>query len=97
MSEETEAIRGKILKDRLIGLSIFIVAQIIFNLLDGTGWEPNVRDTDINNRILNAKLFTEYFHLYSYPFFNFVTFVFLIAIFLNVLADVLSIIFKRKS
>ncbi|MBO0995957.1 YfzA family protein [Bacillus sp. SD088] len=97
MSEETEATRGKILKDRLIGLSIFIVAQIIFNLLDGTGWEPNVRDTDIINRILNAKLFTEYFHLYSYPFFNFVTFVFLIAIFLNILADVLSIIFKRKS
>lgn len=97
MAEETVTSRRKILKDRLIGLSIFIVTQIIFNLLDGTGWEPNVRDTDIINRILNAKLFTEYFHLYSYPFFNFVTFVFLIAIFLNVLADVLSIIFKRKS
>ncbi|MFS0616106.1 YfzA family protein [Lederbergia ruris] len=96
MSEETEASRGKILKDRLIGLGIFIFAQIIFILLDGTGWEPNVRDTDIINRILNAKLFTEYFHFYSYPFFNFVTFVFLIAILLSLLADVLSIIFKRK-
>lgn len=96
MSEEMEASHGKRLKNRLMAVGIFILAQIIFILLDGTGWEPNVRDTDTVNRILNAKLFTEYFHFYSYPFFNLVTFVSLIAIFLNLLTDALSIIFKRK-
>lgn len=83
-------------KQTIITIGGFILAQIIFILLDGTGWEPRVRDTDLINRILNAKLFTEYFHFYSYPFFNFAAFLGLVAVILCVLADIWSFIFKKK-
>ncbi|GIO23391.1 YfzA family protein [Oceanobacillus sp. J11TS1] len=87
--------RGKF-KSLLIILGIFVLVQFIFIFLDGTGWEPNIRDGNLINHILSVKLFTEYFHFYSYPFFNFVTFIFLIAIILYFLTSFLLILFKRS-
>ncbi|WP_040983202.1 YfzA family protein [Oceanobacillus jeddahense] len=96
MTEKTGFLSNKKLKETVVTVGILILVQIIFILLDGTGWEPNVRDTDFINNILNAKLFTEYFHFYSYPFFNFVTFLQLVAVIICVLAEILSFIFKKK-
>ncbi|MEK4303190.1 MULTISPECIES: YfzA family protein [Oceanobacillus] len=95
MTEKAEKTKG-IGKQTLITIGGSLLAQIIFMLLDGTGWEPKVRDTDFINRILNAKLFTEYFHFYDYPFFNFATFLCLISVILCVFADIWSFIFKKS-
>ncbi|GGP13039.1 YfzA family protein [Oceanobacillus neutriphilus] len=95
MAEKTEKPK-KTGKQTIITIGGCILAQIIFMFLDGTGWEPRVRDTDLINRILNAKLFTEYFHFYSYPFFNFATFLCLISVFLCVFADIWSLVFKKN-
>lgn len=95
MTKKTAFLSNKKLKEIVTTVGILILVQLIFMLLDGTGWEPNVRDTNFINNILNAKLFTEYFHFYSYPFFNFVTFLQLVAIILCVLAEILEFIYKK--
>ncbi|MCT1902604.1 YfzA family protein [Oceanobacillus sojae] len=96
MVEKTRLLSNKKLKEIVVTVGVLLLVQIIFMLLDGTGWEPNVRETNFINNVLNAKLFTEYFRFYSYPFFNFVTFLHLAAILICVSAEILSIIFKKN-
>jgi YfzA-like protein len=79
-----------------IALGIFIIVQLTFLIIDGTSFEPNLNDSDnifgrYANWILESKLFNEWITLYSFPWFNLVTIVFIIFLLANAVTDILSI------
>ena len=72
---------------------VFFFVQFLFFLIDGTRFEPRLNDSgNIMSRfaqwITETKLVTEWFTLYSYPYFNLVTLVFLIVIIINLISDI---------
>lgn len=91
-------------KDRLrtirswgLVLVTFCIVQIIFILLDGTAYVPRMNDTgNVLGRILQSELFTEWFTIYQFPWFNLVTIVFSIAIIIKAVVEIFTRN-KRKS
>jgi len=72
-TEETSD--AKLAKRWILSISLFLIAQFIFFLVDGTGFEPNINDSQrlfarAGRWILDSKLFNEWFALYTFPFFN---------------------------
>lgn len=87
-------------KKWLSSLVIFVIMQIAFILIDGTRFEPKLNDSgNIMSRyahwITDTKLVTEWFAIYTYPYFNLVTFIFLVALMINIFTDVIHL--KRRS
>lgn len=85
----------------VITLGIFLIVQFIFMAVDGTSWEPNIRDSnDIAGRffrwVLQLELFTEWFTPYSYPYFNLITLVFIIVILAIAVTEIFSNVFSKK-
>ena len=65
--------------------------QLIFIIADGTSLEPNINDSgNIAGRVLESDLFTKWISLYSFPFFNMATMVFVIAIFAKAITDIFT-------
>lgn len=84
-------------KSWFIILGAFLIAQFVFVAIDGTTFEPNINDSgNIAGRILDSKLFTEWFAPYSFPFFNMATAIFVIAILGKVITDIFSSVFHRS-
>lgn len=84
---------GRMVKRWLLIVGVFIVTQIVFILLDGTGYEPKINDSDnlfasMARSILDSKLFTEWISIYSYPFFNLFLTVFVTAIIIQAVCDI---------
>ncbi|MCD4647432.1 hypothetical protein AR454_01875 [Bacillus mycoides] len=79
----------------IINISIFFIVQLIFLIIDGTSLEPNLNDSGnifgrYANWILESKLFNEWITLYSFPWFNLATILFIIFLFANAITDILS-------
>ena len=81
-------------------LIIFIAVQLVFFIIDGTRFEPKLNDSgNIMSRyahlITESKLVTERFTIYSYPYFNFVTIVFIVIVMINLLYDFIYVNLKK--
>ncbi|PAD38993.1 YfzA family protein [Terribacillus sp. 7520-G] len=82
-------------------LVIFLLVQLVFFLVDGTSWEPNINDGDsfllrMFRSILDSALFTEWIAPYSYPYFNMVMTVHILALLVVAIADVNRILNSKK-
>ncbi|PAF21654.1 hypothetical protein CHH49_09865 [Terribacillus saccharophilus] len=82
-------------------IGIFLLVQVIFMLVDGTSLEPNINDSDsfiprMFRSILNSSLFTEWITPYSYPFFNMVMVVHIIALLIVAIADIIALLIFKK-
>lgn len=89
------------IRNWIITLGLFLIVQLIFMAVDGTSWEPNIRDSnDIAGRffrwVLQLEFFTERFTPYSYPYFNLITLVFIIVILAIAVKELFSKIFPKK-
>ena len=85
----------------IIIISIFLIVQVIFILIDGTFLEPNINDSDnllsrIARQILDSKLFTEWISPYSFPFFNLFTTIHVIAILIPAVKDFISSMYTKR-
>ncbi|MFP7493388.1 YfzA family protein [Terribacillus saccharophilus] len=85
----------------IISIGIFLLVQVIFFLVDGTVWEPNINDSNdffprMFRSILDWELFTEWFTPYSYPFFNMAMFIHITALVITTIADVIAVLFSKK-
>ncbi|AIF67027.1 YfzA family protein [Terribacillus saccharophilus] len=82
-------------------LGIFLLVQVIFILVDGTSLEPNINDSSnfiprTFRSILDSSLFTEWITPYSYPFFNMVMTVQIIALLIVAITEIVGrLIFKK--
>ena len=79
-------------------LVIFIVLQLILILIDISQWTPNLRDLDgqILGRLLNSKLFTEWFTPYNATEFNLYTLFFAVTLLPAALINAITNIFPRR-
>ncbi|MEH6942985.1 YfzA family protein [Bacillus sp. JJ722] len=85
----------------MIIIGIFLIVQMIFIAVDGTFLEPNINDSNnliprIVRWILDSKLFTEWITPYSFPFFNMVMTVHVIAILIQAVHDIISSMSSKK-
>ncbi len=94
---------AKTIKRRwIIIISVFIILQVYFMLVDGTGYEPRINDSnnflfETFRAILNSKLFTKWITFYSYPFFNLTTALFIVAIIFQAIHDIYTMTKMRES
>lgn len=82
-------------------LGIFLLVQVIFVLVDGTSLEPNINDSDsfiprTFRNILDSLLFMEWITPYSYPYFNMVMTVHIIALLIMAIAEIISRLIFNK-
>ncbi|MGO4528739.1 YfzA family protein [Paenibacillus sp. 2TAF8] len=85
----------------MISIVIFVVLQVIFIVIDGTSLEPRVNDSDnvfaVTLRgILESKLFNEGVAPYSFPLFNLILIVYVAALFLQGIADIISVVIRKR-
>lgn len=85
----------------IITIGIFLIVQFIFIAVDGTFLQPNINDSEnlfarIARGILDSKLFTEWIAPYSFPFFNMIMTIHVIAILIQAVHDIFSSLFSKK-
>lgn len=85
----------------MISIGIFVVLQVIFIVIDGTPLEPKVNDSDnvfavMLRGILESKLLNEWVAPYSFPLFNLILIVYVTALFLQGIADIISVVFRKR-
>lgn len=85
----------------LITLGLFLIIQLLLIAIDGTVLEPNLNDSGnvisrIGTYILEARLFTEWITPYSFPFFNLVVTIQVIAILIQALQDMINLRMSKK-
>ncbi|MCM3133516.1 YfzA family protein [Paenibacillus polysaccharolyticus] len=85
----------------MISIGIFVVLQIIFIVVDGTSLEPRVNDSDnvfsvMLRGILESKLLNEGIAPYSFPLFNLILIVYVAALLLQAIADMISVVFRKR-
>ena len=90
-----KTLNSNISKRWIITIGIFLIVQVIFIAVDGTILEPNINDSDklfarIARGILDSKLFTEWITPYSFPFFNMFTTIYVIALLIQAIHDIIS-------
>lgn len=84
-------------KSWLLTLSGFFMMLVVFFVIDGTALEPRLNDSNnIAGRMVdwlnNSALFTEHITLFTFPWFNLVTLVFIVVILLKAIVDFVSVI-----
>ncbi|MDI6535053.1 YfzA family protein (plasmid) [Bacillus mycoides] len=85
----------------IITVGIFLIVQFIFIAVDGTSLEPKMNDSGdliprIGSWVLELKLFNEWITPYSYPFFNMLMTIHVIAILILAVHDIISIKLLKK-
>ncbi|MFD2761577.1 YfzA family protein [Lentibacillus juripiscarius] len=101
MSGSANPYHTNLAKRWIITIGIFLVVQLIFITVDGTFLEPNINNSDnlfarIGRWILGSKLFTEWIAPYSFPFFNMVMTIHVVAILIQAVQDIISSISSKK-
>ena len=99
MISTEETFDVKFVKRWTLSMSLFLIVQFIFFLVDGTGFEPNINDSQhlfarAGRWILDSKLFTEWFALYTFPFFNLCLAVHIAALLIQAGHDI-TVFFKK--
>lgn len=77
----------------------FILLQIIFILLELTGWIPRLKDIDgkLFGKIVDSPVFTEWFTFYETPHFNVFTVFLGIVLLSHGIIGAIKELFSRKS
>ena len=97
----TEKVRKFHLGKRwMMTVVIFFIVQVIFIAIDGTLLEPNINDSGnlfgrIARWMLGLKLFTDWIAPYTFPFFNMVTTVYVIAMLIQAVHDIIEKCFQN--
>lgn len=90
-------------KSWLLTLSVFVIMLVVFYLIDGTALEPRLNDSNnIAGRMVDwlngSTIFNEWITFFTFPWFNLVTFVFILALLLKAITDLISLItYNRKA
>lgn len=84
------------LRSWLINLGVFFIVLLIFLIIDETSFVPNLNDSDniagkAADWLSESKLFNEWISPFSFPFFNLVTSLLVIVLFVKVIKDIFSI------
>lgn len=85
----------------IITVGIFLIVQLLFVIVDGTGLEPNINDSGNlfargGRWMMDSKLFTVWFTPYSFPFFNMVMVVHIVAIFIQAVQSIIASMYPKK-
>lgn len=85
----------------IITIGIFLSVQLIFIAVDGTSLEPKMNDSGdliprIGSWVLESKFFNEWIAPYSYPFFNILMTIHVIAMFILAVHDIISYKLLKK-
>src|SRR5699024_9462324 len=94
--------RTNVRRSWLLTLSVFVIMLVVFYLIDGTTLEPRLNDSNnIAGRMVDwlngSTIFNEWITFFTFPWFNLVTFVFILALLLKAITDLISLItYKRK-
>jgi len=94
--------RTNLRKSWLLTLSVFVILLIVFYLIDGTALEPRLNDSNnIAGRMVDwlngSIIFNEWITFFTFPWFNLVTFVFILALLLKAITDLISVVtYKNK-
>ncbi|MCM3293420.1 YfzA family protein [Paenibacillus sp. MER 180] len=94
----TQKGRPSRIKGWVMPLVGFLVAQLYFIACDRFSWNPNreINPGTIMGRILNSKLFTEWFTPYNLPINNVITAFLIVTLLLPALIGAIKSIFFRK-
>lgn len=101
MRKNNENTPSNFLKRWLITIGLFLGLQLLFYFVDGTSLEPNINDSDnlfatMGRWMLNSKLFTEWIHPYTFPFFNMLMTIHIVTILIQAINDMLTSKLLRK-
>ncbi|MDX8360387.1 YfzA family protein [Cytobacillus sp. IB215316] len=101
MSGAKKTYNTNLAKRWMITIGIFLIVQLIFIAIDGTFLEPNINDSDnliakFGRWILDSKLFTQWITPYSFPFFNMFMTIYVIALLVHAVRDMLSLLLSKK-
>ncbi|WP_340028588.1 YfzA family protein [Paenibacillus sp. FSL H7-0940] len=84
----------------IITIGIFILVQLIFIAIDGTFLEPRLNDSglfaEIKREVLESRLLTEWVAPYSFPLFNLFLIIFVVAMLIQAVGDMISTMFVKK-
>ena len=85
----------------LITVGLFLIIKLLLIAIDGTFLEPNLNDSGnmisrIGTYILEARLFTEWITPYSFPLFNLLVMLQIIAISIQALQDMINLRMSKK-
>ncbi|EPY03813.1 hypothetical protein PAALTS15_28766 [Paenibacillus alvei TS-15] len=94
----TQKDRPSRIKGWVMPLVGFLVAQLYFIACDRFSWNPNreINPGTIMGRIMNSKLFTEWFTPYDLPISNVITAFLIVTILLPALIGAVKVIFSTK-
>ncbi|WP_051189157.1 YfzA family protein [Halalkalibacillus halophilus] len=88
--------KSKLRKKWLYTISIFILLQFIFILIDGTFLEPSPnRIGNFASRIVETKLFSEWLTLYENPIFKIITVLGVLHIIFTGMKDLFLFLLRR--
>ena len=81
-------------KQWLLPIFAFLLLQVVFVLMEFTGWIPRLREIDGNlfGTITDTPLFKGWFNFYDTPFFNLFTVFFGVLVIINI---IVSLLFKK--
>ncbi|MEK3765452.1 YfzA family protein [Solibacillus sp. FSL K6-4121] len=81
-------------KQWLLPIFAFLLLQVVFVLMEFTGWIPRLREIDGNlfGTLTDTLLFKEWFNFYDTPFFNLFTVFFGVLVIINI---IVSLLFKK--
>ena len=87
----------------LLTLGVFVIMLVVFYLIDGTALEPRLNDSNnIAGRMVDwlngSVIFKERIAFFTFPWFNLVTFVFVLALLIKAIIEFISVItYIRKA
>ena len=89
-----------------VSISVFIIAQILFSLMEKTGWIPKQRDLDgkflgnLLEKLTELSFFQQWFQIYDTQWFNVSTLFFALVVLLELGRNIVKLIviqFKVKN
>ena len=79
-----------------ISIGVFIIVQILFLLMEKTGWIPKYRDIDgkLLGKLTELSLFKQWFQIYDTQWFNILTLIFALAVLLELIRTAVKFILR---
>ncbi|MFB9973963.1 hypothetical protein FPQ10_06815 [Allobacillus sp. SKP2-8] len=96
MTDKQKKGRFKRLKWWISSLSIFVVFMIVFFIVEGTIFEPNLNDSDnvagkAADWLEESELFNVWFTPFNFPWFNLVTLLYIVFLLVSAIVDTFSL------
>ena len=85
-----------------VSISVFIIVQILFSLMEKTGWIPKYRDIDgkfvgnLVEKLTELSFFKQWFQLYDTQWFNITTLILALAVLIELIRTVVKFAIHSK-